>query len=468
MKIFSLHSIRSRLIVASLLLLPLVCGLLAWSLDKAYSSSLVNGQQRQMMLQAYALIAAAEIETSTLWLPEQMTDDRLNQLSSDTFAIVVSESFDTAGVLWQSLSASDKLIGSIWQGQVLTTGQSEFSTLSIGLDEYFVLQYAVEWEGSSGQIFPFQFVVFENRSNSNQQLFEYRRTLWWWLGGIALLLMVLQLVILRWGLRPIRGVIDDLFAVQQGQSDNLKGRYPEELTVMTDSINQLIQHQANQRERYRHTLADLAHSIKNPVAIIASVLEGANGDAKQKGLDEQTLINEVAEQNQRINQIVSYQLNRAVGGSSAPFNKAIQVKPVCEKIVSALKKLYVDKSMLVAINIEEEANFRGDEGDLMELLGNLIDNAFKYGEQKINISAKGNAAGLWLAIEDNGPGMTANEKLQLVQRGERADTAMPGQGIGLAVVSDITANYRGELILEKSTLGGLKVLLSFNWKWQAR
>ena len=124
--------------------------------------------------------------------------------------------------------------------------------------------------------------------------------------------------------------------------------------------------------------------------------------------------------------------------------------------------------MLVAINIEEEANFRGDEGDLMELLGNLIDNAFKYGEQKINISAKGNAAGLWLAIEDNGPGMTANEKLQLVQRGERADTAMPGQGIGLAVVSDITANYRGELILEKSPLGGLKVLLSFNWKWQTR
>ncbi|MFT7371960.1 MAG: two-component system sensor histidine kinase PhoQ, partial [Oleiphilaceae bacterium] len=366
------------------------------------------------------------------------------------------------------LSASDKLIGSIWQGQALTAGQHQFSTLSIALENYFVLQYAVEWEGGLGQIYPFQFVVFENRSASDRQLFEYRSTLWWWLGGIALSLIVLQLLILRWGLRPIGNVIDDLFAVQQGEADNLNGRYPEELTLMTDSINQLIQHQTNQRERYRHTLADLAHSIKNPVAIIASVLESAKAGASQKYLTEQAWMNEVAEQNQRINQIVSYQLNRAVGGSAAPFNKAILVKPVCEKIVSALKKVYADKPIRVTINIEDQASFRGEEGDLMELLGNLIDNAFKYGgkcgEQAIQISAKGNSASLWLCIEDNGPGMTANEKMQLVRRGERADTSMPGQGIGLAVVSDIAGSYGGELRLENSSLGGLKVLLGFNWK----
>ena len=466
MSIFSLHSISSRLILASCLLLPLVCGLLAWTLDKAYSTSLEQGQQRQMMLQVYALIAAAEIDNSTLWLPEQMSDDRLNQLSSDTFAIVTNGAFKIKGALWKSVSASDQLIESFWQDKRLEAGQYEFSNLRIGQKNYFVLQYAVEWETSSGQILPFQFLVFENRSTIDQQLAEYRNTLWWWLGGIAILLVVLQLVILRWGLKPIASVIDDLFAVQQGEAENLDGRYPKELSLMTDSINQLIQHQAKQRQRYRETLANLAHSIKNPVAIISSSLDNVKNEAKQKSHSEQKWIHEIDEQNQRINQIVSYQLNRAVGGSAAPFNKAIPIKPICEKIVSALKKVYADKSVLVSINIEQDARFRGEEGDLMELLGNLIDNAFKYGQQKIGIFAKGNSSNLYLSIEDDGPGMTAKQKMQLVRRGERADTTIPGQGIGLAVVSDISASYGGKLILEDSKLGGLKVLLSFNWKGQ--
>jgi two-component system sensor histidine kinase PhoQ len=463
MSILSLHSIRGRLIVASLILLPLVCGLLAWSLDKAYSTSLLQGQQRQMEHQAYALMAAAEIEDTRLWLPEQMTDDRLNQLSSETFAIVVGESFNAGDVLWQSLSASDKLIDSVWKDKPLRAGQFDFSVASIGLENYFVLQYAVEWEADMGQILPFQFVVFENVAANNRQLFEYRSVLWWWLGGIALLLVLLQLIILRWGLHPIARLIEDLSAVQQGEADSLSGRYPEELTVMTGSINQLIEHESRQRERYRHTLADLAHSIKNPVAIIASVLEGAKGSTKQQSFSEQAWIKDIAEQNERIDQIVSYQLNRAVGGSAAPFNKAILVKPVCEKIVSALKKVYADKSIQMTIKIEEESSFRGDEGDLMELLGNLLDNAFKYGGHEINILAIGRSADLEFSVEDDGPGMSDSEKMQLVHRGERADTALPGQGIGLAVVHDIVVSYGGKLLLENSSLGGLKVSISFNW-----
>ena len=463
MRLISLNSIRRRLIIASVLILPLVCGLLAWSLDKAYSTSLLHGQQRQMMLQAYGLIAAAEMEETTLWLPEHMTDDRLNQLSSDTFAVVVNNNHTAKRLIWQSKSASDQWQEPLWSGQRLATGEHLFSTLRIGQKDYFVLQYAVEWEGSLGQLYPFQFIVFENRSVSKQQMFEYRSTLWWWLGGIAMLLIVLQLLILRWGLKPITRVIDDLFAVQQGEAENLTGAYPKELRLMTKSINQLIQHQANQQERYRHTLANLAHSIKNPVAIIASVLDEVKSKAKQKPTDEQTWIHDIIEQNQRIDQMVSYQLNRAIGGSATPFNKALMIKPICEKIVSALHKVYADKSMHVSMQIEQTANFRGDEGDLMELLGNLVDNAYKYGCHDIEITIQGSASALSIMIEDDGAGMTEQQKMQLVRRGERADTALPGQGIGLAVVDDITASYNGELTLEDSSLGGLKVILSFNW-----
>jgi two-component system sensor histidine kinase PhoQ len=468
MSFLSLRSIRGRLTIASLILLPLICGLLAWSLDKAYSSSLMQGQQRQMMLQAYALIAAAEIEESALWLPEQMTDDRLNQLSSDTFALVVATHPKSVGAgsdaVWQSLSASDKLSGFDWSKKPLKAGEHLFSSKLVAMDDYFVLQYAVEWEGDNGALFPFQFVVFENSAANNKQLSEYRHTLWWWLGATALSLIVLQILMLRWGLKPISGLIDDLSSVQQGEADSLSGCYPQELTVMTDSINQLLKHELKQRERYRHTLADLAHSIKNPAAIVSSTLDQARKHIEPQNLTELSWLTDIAEQNDRINQIVSYQLTRAVSGSAAPFNKAILVKPICEKIVSALKKVYADKSMVVKMDLADKASFRGDEGDLMELLGNLIDNAFKYGKSEIHVLVKYASDALNIVIEDDGLGMTSVEKRQLVGRGERADTAMPGQGIGLAVVNDIVGSYQGELLLTDSSLNGLKIGLTFRFR----
>jgi two-component system, OmpR family, sensor histidine kinase PhoQ len=451
-----LNSIRGRLTLASLALLPLIFGALAWSLEHAFSISVLENQQRQMTLQTYALMASAELVDDTLWLPELMSDDQLNQISSDSYAIVID---GTAQLNWRSLSAADKPIESQSLPSDLEAGESQFTPLSLNQQDMFVFQYAIEWENDEGKGLPFQFVIYETQTGYKNQLQSYRQTLWLWLGSITLLLLMLQLIILRWGLKPIGKLIHNLSAVRQGNEARLNHVYPNELEAVTKSINQLLEHEEKQRERYRNTLANLAHSIKNPVAVMANALN----TAAQNKLASKDVLETLNEQNEHINQIVSYQLTRAVSGAATPFSKALPIGPICDQITSALQKVYGGKHMSLSFDIDETATFRGDKGDLMELIGNLLDNAFKYGRERIAVTAIGDRNRLKLLIEDDGPGLNDEQKQVLIRRGERADTAMAGHGIGLAIVTDIVQSYKGELRLGESLLGGLKVVTSFDW-----
>lgn len=448
------QSLKGRLVFASLLLLPIACGVLGWSLDRAYESSLLESQKRQMITQAYALMAAAELEEDKLWLPERVTDDRLNQLSSGMYAQVYSEGQRQA--VWQSLSSVGISSYDAHQSGTLLTGESQFGEMDNAGEWFFFLNYKVDWEDEQGKPQPFVFSVLESTELHDIQLVSYRQTLWLWLTVIAALLIGLQILILLWGLRPIDKVVDDLNAVKSGESNSLEGLYPNELKGLTSSINQLIQHEASQRARYRDTLADLAHSIKNPVSIINGALKALRLSFKTNGLDD------IEEQSQRINQIISYQLTRAVGQSAAPFNQAISIEPLVEKIRSAMLKVYADKTVAIDLNIAPNSVFRGDQGDLMEMLGNIIDNACKYSKQKIKITAEQTDELLLISVEDDGKGITAEQQSVLLKRGARADTTLPGQGIGLAVVEDIVRSYNGELDLGQSSMGGLKVEIKFH------
>jgi len=451
-----LNSIRVRLALASLALLPLIFGALAWSLERAFSISILENQQREMTLQAYALMASAELHDGKLWLPEQMSDDQLNQISSDSYAIV---SDGKAQLNWRSLSAADKPIDIEALRMDLSAGDKLFTPLPLNQQDMFVFQYAIAWENDEGKSLPFQFVIYESQTGYKNQLDSYRHTLWLWLGSITFILLVLQLIILRWGLKPLGKLIGDLSAVRKGNEARLNDVYPKELEAVTQSINQLLEHEEKQRERYRNTLSNLAHSIKNPVAIMAGELN----TAIRNKLASDDILQTLNEQNERINQIVSYQLTRAVSGAATPFSKALPIKPVCEQIASALQKVYTAKHMNLTFDIDETAIFRGDKGDLMELIGNLLDNAFKYGREHISVTANGDQSRLKLVIEDGGPGLSEAQKQVLIIRGERADTAAAGQGIGLAIVTDIVQSYKGELTLEESALGGLKVVTRFDW-----
>jgi two-component system sensor histidine kinase PhoQ len=266
-------------------------------------------------------------------------------------------------------------------------------------------------------------------------------------------------LVLRWSLTPLRKVARDLSRVERGEVDHLPGVYPGELERLTTSLNEFIESERDQRARYRNTLSDLAHSLKTPLAVMRNELEN-DGD---RGLREV-----VEEQVARMNDIVAYQLSRAATSGHKTFAQAIELDDPAEEIVRGLEKVYIDKHILCEFDIDPTSRFFGEQGDLMELLGNLLENAFKWAGHRVMLTARrvgpahARRPGLEIIVEDDGPGIPEDQVDRLLQRGVRGDERVQGHGIGLSIVQDIVRAHRGELIVDRSPeLNGARFTLRF-------
>jgi two-component system sensor histidine kinase PhoQ len=230
-------------------------------------------------------------------------------------------------------------------------------------------------------------------------------------------------------------------------------RHPRELEPLTDSINAFIESERENLERQRNTLADLAHSLKTPLAVLRTQLDaGSDGSALREELDAQL---------KRMNGLVTYQLARAASSGHKLFSAPVMIEPHAEEIVRGLEKVYAGKRVLCEFEIDPRARFYGEPGDLQELMGNLLENAFKWARSRVlltvtSLPAPANRrAGLSLSVEDDGPGITDENIPVVLQRGVRGDERVHGHGIGLSIVQDIVRDYRGELHVSRSEeLGG--------------
>jgi two-component system sensor histidine kinase PhoQ len=279
--------------------------------------------------------------------------------------------------------------------------------------------------------------------------------LWGSLGGVALLLLAVQGTILRWGLSPLRKATSELAAIEAGQQARLQGAYPPELQGLTGNINTLLSQQQEHLDRYRRTLGDLAHSLKTPLAVLQSVAEND---------DEQSQLSKtVKDQVERMNQITGYQLQRAATSGWMALSAPVNVKEVIRKVISGLNKVYAEKRVEVKFELDAGVDFHGDEGDLLELVGNLTDNAYKWCDHQVQVTAHsrpGPREDQWdilISVEDDGPGIEPEMVQYVMQRGRRADTDIAGHGIGLSIVRDIVQVYGGTLEITGSKLGGTAV-----------
>jgi two-component system sensor histidine kinase PhoQ len=308
----------------------------------------------------------------------------------------------------------------------------------------------VLWETGSGQAVPLQFTVMESAGPIDADIAVYRRYLLFWLGGSALLLLVCQAAILGWGLTPLRRLTAEVAAIEAGSAERLVGDYPREVQPLTSNLNALLASERSRRERVRNTLADLAHSLKTPLAVLHSA---DTADAGFAGI--------VREQTARMEQIVNYQLQRSAGGNHNLL-QLVPVLPLVERLRDTLLKVHADTQPEVEVAIDPHCQFRGDERDFLEVVGNVMDNACKYGGGKVRVSANGGAPSpLTLVVEDNGPGIPTTERERILQRGTRLDQLEPGYGLGLAVAADIIGSYRGSLEIQASDWGGACVVLRF-------
>jgi two-component system sensor histidine kinase PhoQ len=467
------RSLRSRLLITATVVLFVFLGLTGIVLDQAFQSSAERGESEKLLVQIYGLLAAAEASESGLYLPNQLQEPGFNQLGSGLYGIV---SDDVGNELWRSPSALDLELS---DAQVMTiaeavhTGEQVFGMLQTASGaDLFYYSYGILWQNSNSSTAAYVFTTLESTRPVDAEINSFRQNLWLWLGGAVLVLIIVQAFVMSWGLSPLRRLAEDLTLIESGESDYLKGAYPTEIDGVTRNLNLLLANERKQRERYKTTLADLAHSLKTPLAILKGAagtldLKGADSkEAGQDGTDDNGLhddrLTEIMRtidlQVDRMDQLVSYQLQRSVIASRDSIRKSFAVAPLIENLVVAMNKVYEERKLQFGLFIED-CNFFGDERDLMEIMGNLVDNACKYGNGHVEIRASNSddSDQLQFRVDDDGPGIPAQNRDQVLQRGMRADTSEPGQGIGLAVVADIVDSYNGEIGITDSPLGGTQI-----------
>jgi two-component system sensor histidine kinase PhoQ len=308
------------------------------------------------------------------------------------------------------------------------------------------------WEFDEGYILPYTFGVAVSLQPYEERQAAFRRNLIGWFGGVALTLVLVLTGLLRWVLRPLRRLEREVEEIESGTRSRLSGELPTELVGLAGNLNALIETERRRLSRYRNTLDDLAHSLKTPLAAMRTLLAesptdvpGAQADALDRELE-------------RMDQRVSYQLRRArASGATGLGVEPVAVEPVIHDLLQTLDKVYRDKGVSCEVEIEPRATFHGDPGDLSEILGNLLDNAYKYCRRRVAVVVQRRPSGLRVIIGDDGPGIEKAAAERLFDRGTRADESVPGQGIGLAVVREIVALYHGSLTVGESRLGGAEL-----------
>lgn len=435
------------MILSASFVLAIFIVLTAWGLDRAFFESARSARQERLLGQLYLLIAAAEVDgKGSVSLPAALSESRFNLPGSGLYAYVT----DAQGqVVWRSASALG--VNAPFQSS-LRVGEKRLELRNDNQRHpYYVQSLGVKWN-TGGARHTFTFSVSENLNDFNAQLRRYRRSLWTWLGVSAALLLLVQAAVLRWGLRPLRRVAQELNAIEGGRQSEIQGVYPAEIQRLTVNLNSLIQHERAQQQRYRNALGDLAHSLKTPLAVLRGSKSASPSDFAAT----------VDEQVGRMDSIVAYQLQRAATAGATPLTASpVAIQAVAKKLAAALMKVHADKNVSLALDVSAQQMFLGDESDLTEILGNLLDNAYKWCQTKVRLSAQHTAQELVLTVEDDGPGIAAERMEALGERGVRADEMTPGHGIGLAVARDIVEAYRGRVELGRSELGGAAIKIYF-------
>jgi len=433
-------SLSNRLLFTVSLVLTIFLGFSALSLDKAFRASSDVAQKKQMRNYIYMLLTAADFaESGEIIMPSSLAEPAFATPGSGLYAKIINEQ----NTVWQSKS----LLGlSLKLPTDIKPSEEKFMTIKHLNSDLINFAYGIVWENSAGQEFEYTFNVTEDLSASLQEKAMFRRSLWYWLGGTGLALFIIQALILRWGLKPLSNVAEDLSAIENGTENRLSKDYPTELSQLTRNINTLLDQEKSRQQRYKNALADLAHSIKTPLAVLRNELEM---DTELSYLKSQSRT-----QLEQVTNLIDYQLQRAATEGPTALQAQIVIETIITKIVASLNKVYQSKQVQYTSRIEPNLLISANEDDMYELLGNLLENAYKYCQSQIIMTIAAHDDIITITIDDDGKGIPAHAQIDILQRGKRLDTQTEGQGLGLAIASDIVDAYQGTIGLGQTQLGG--------------
>ncbi len=271
---------------------------------------------------------------------------------------------------------------------------------------------------------------------------------------LALIFIVLGLWQVRAALTPFDGLRKRLAALRAGQERRLEGDYPLELQPMVNDLNALLDHREERVRRAMAKAGDLAHGLKTPLAVLwqeADAIANAGHD---------DLAATIRQQVERMRRQMDYHLAHArAAASGATPGAHCSVKASVDGLARTLKRLHADRGVEIQVDVAPEHSVRAEREDLDEMLGNLLDNACKWGRSRVMVESAQRGSEVVITVDEDGPGIAPSMRDAVLQRGVRADEATPGSGLGLAIVRDLAELYGGSITLAGSPAGGLRAQL---------
>ncbi len=439
------RSLTRRLLIIVMLVLVVFFSIATVVLDRAFRDAAIQAEQEQLDIQLIALLAAADGDIeSGLSLPRELNEQRLQTPGSGLYA----EVFDARGEsVWRSPSALGLAIP--WL-QSLSVGTRRFETLSLADDsDLLSFSLAVNWAFDESLSRIYTFHVAESLDSYQSRVGRFRNQLLTWFTAIAAALLLALLFTLRGLLAPLAQIREEISAVETGKRESLSGDYPAELAGVARNLNTLIVRERDRGEVYRRTLGDLAHSLKTPLATVRAQLAQGGSERVSRELD-------------RLDEIIRYQLAKPQTRGRTLGGQPVAIADPLADLMQSFAKIYHDKSVETTTELEPGLQFLGDRGDLLELLGNLIDNAFKRCGRLVHVRMRRLDTGqLEIIVDDDGPGFPAAGEQLLVQRGQRLDETADSHGLGLAIVAEILGVYDAQMSLETAPIGGARVRITF-------
>jgi len=294
------------------------------------------------------------------------------------------------------------------------------------------------------------------------EIFDETRSFDYYLGGtftaLGIVLLLTTIFQVRFGLAPLKRISESIADIRSGRAERLEGEFPVEIAPLARETNALIDANREIVERARTHVGNLAHAIKTPLSVIVN-------EAGAHGAD--PFANKVMEQADVMRDQVAHHLQRArIAARVTIVGTVTEVAPALEALQRTMEKIHRDRGIVIEVKADPKAKFRGEQQDLEEMAGNLVDNACKWASSRVFIDAlverpaePGAAPTLRILVDDDGRGLSAAERAKVSRRGQRLDESKPGSGLGLSIVTELAALYGGSLALGNAPIGGLRAEL---------
>ena len=300
--------------------------------------------------------------------------------------------------------------------------------------------------------------VAGDASEIDEETLSFDRTIGAIFAALAVALLLTTALQVRFGLSPLKRISQSLAAIRSGRAERLEGEFPVEIASLARETNALIDANREIVERARTHVGNLAHALKTPLSVIVNEATARPGDP---------LAAKVLEQAEIMRDQVGRQLERArLAARSTVVGTLIDVSPVVTALARTMEKLHRDRDIAIAVDVPQHARFRGEQQDLEEMVGNLVDNACKWAQSRVAIEVVADAAvnegksRVRIVVDDDGPGLSPTEREQVALRGQRLDESKPGSGLGLSIVIELANLYGGVLTLGTASIGGLRAELT--------